>query len=304
MQIRSQEAPVSGPSALRYGPREPCGPLWLKRPPARFKIASGAGLGDVFGGRFGASVPASVGSPVCQLLDAFFRLPGGCLPAFFPPPERTRARYNRHTMKDIYEAIERMSAQLSYRLERVAQKKGFAVHYSGYNLCAPSGQIVKVFHSLVHLPRGYGASFVPRPQPEPDGESWHIDIRRNDGVSRSAWLQGLTMRKSPAGEEEEWTIYMGGEPLHAERIAHLYSELEKPGPSGLHLAITRMWIMRFGRMPFELAQALESITHVDHLDLIYDALLDQRKRALIEELLHNPPPAHSPARYLASLPRD
>ncbi len=207
-------------------------------------------------------------------------------------------------MKDIYEAIERMSAQLSYRLERAAQKKGFAVHYSGYNLASPSGSIVKVFHTLVHLPRGYGASFIPRHQPEADGASWHIDIRRNDGVVRSAWQDGLTMRKSPEGEEEPWTLYCQGEPLSAERIAHLYSELEKPGPSGLHLAIARMWIMRFGRMPFELVQALEGIRHVDHLDLIYDALLDQRKRALIEELLRNPPAPHEPARHFASLPRD
>ncbi len=211
-------------------------------------------------------------------------------------------------MKDIYEAIERMSAQLSYRLERAAQKKGFAVHYSGYNLASPSGQIVKVFHTLVHLPRGYGASFIPRHQPEADGVSWHIDIRRNDGVVRSAWQEGMTLRRSPTTGAEEtddpWTLYYQGEPLAAERIAQLFTELEKPGPSGLHLAISRMWIMRFGRIPFELAQALEGISHVDHLDLIYDALLDQRKRALIEELLRNPPAAHEPARHFASLPRD
>ncbi len=206
-------------------------------------------------------------------------------------------------MKDIYEAIERMSAQLSYRLERAAQKKGFAVHYSGYNLCAPSGQIVKLFHTLVHLPRGYGASFVPRQAPEADGSSWHIDIRRNDGVVRTGWANGMTLRRQEGGEDE-WVIFFNGEPLSAERIASLFVELEKPGPSGLHLAITRMWIVRFGRMPFELAQALEVITHVDHLDLIYDALLDQRKRSLIEDLLRNPPPVHALARYLAAIPRD
>jgi hypothetical protein len=212
-------------------------------------------------------------------------------------------------MKDLYEAIERMSAQLSYRLERAAQKKGFAVHYSGYNLASPTGQIVKVFHTLVHLPRGYGASFIPRHQPESDGVSWHIDIRRNDGIVRSAWQNGLVLRKTPdvdgaPDDENPWTIYYQDEPLSAERIANLFSELEKPGPSGLHLAISRMWIMRFGRMPFDLVQALESIRHVDHLDLIYDALLDQRKRALIEELLRNPPAAHEPARHFLSLPRD
>ncbi len=207
-------------------------------------------------------------------------------------------------MKDIYEAIERMSAQLSYRLERAAQKKGFAVHYSGYNLCTPSGQIVKVFHTLVHLPRGYGASFVPRQAPEAYGVSWHIDIRRNDGVVRTSWVNGMALKKAAEGSEEAWEIIYNGEPLSAERIAQLYGELEKPGPSGLHLAITRMWIVRFGRMPFELAQALEVITHVDHLDLIYDALLDQRKRALIEDLLRNPPPVHALARYLAAIPRD
>ena len=204
-------------------------------------------------------------------------------------------------MKDIYEAIERVSAMLSYRLERAAQKKGFPVHYTGYNLMTPSGGLLKVFHTLVHLPRGYGASFVPRATPEEAGDSWHIDIRRNDGIVRTAWVAGMDMRKDVDGE---WTIFFNGEPLSADLIARLYDEMEKPGPSGLHLAISRLWIVRFGRMSFDLAQALEVLNNVDHLDLIYDALLDQRKQKLIEDLIRNPPPLYSPPQTLASLNRD
>lgn len=198
-------------------------------------------------------------------------------------------------MKDIFDAIERVSAQLSYRLERAAQKKGFAAHLSAYPLYPKPGVMVRLFQTLVHLPRGYGVNFVPRTEPEADGASWQFDIRRNDGVLRTAWARGYTMRREPEAEnpDEEWVIYDWKEPLTMDRIYALMNELEKPGPSGLGLSITRHWVLRFGHMPMELAQKLEAIQSVDHLDLIYDALIDQRRRSLIEELINNPPHVHA-----------
>src|SRR4051812_16456004 len=98
-------------------------------------------------------------------------------------------------MKDLFEAIERLSAQLSYRLEHIAKKASLAVHFSGYSVSPKPGVLVRLFNTMIHLPKGYAVSFNPRSQPEPSGESWHIDIRRNDGVARASWGNGITVRR-------------------------------------------------------------------------------------------------------------
>lgn len=52
-----------------------------------------------------------------------------------------------------------------------------------------------IYSASVLLPYGRGASFVPSRHPRVDGDTWMIDIRRSDGVSRPDWNQGIAIKK-------------------------------------------------------------------------------------------------------------
>jgi hypothetical protein len=203
-------------------------------------------------------------------------------------------------MKDLYEAIECLSAKLSFRLEHWAKKKGYPVHYTGYNVQSQSGTRVRVYHTLVHLPNGYFANFQPREAPEPDNQSWHIAIRRSDGLVRQSFVNGLMVRPF----EQSYGLFYGEEQLNADHIELLLEDLQKAGPSGLHNAISRLWTIRFGHMPVSVVSQIESLSNVDHLDLIYDALQDDRSRKQIDELLAHEPPLSAGPRPLRYLPRE
>jgi hypothetical protein len=196
-------------------------------------------------------------------------------------------------MKDIFEAIERLSAQLSYRLEHIAKKSSLAVHFSGYSVSPKPGVLVRLFNTMIHLPKGYAVNFMPRSQPEPDGESWHIDIRRNDGVQRASWGSGITVRKLGEG----FALTYDGRQFVGEDIHQMLSDLEKPGLSGMSLSIARLWIMMYGRMPADFSTRLEAIRDVDLLDKMYDALInDDGAEAVFALLPALPtPPTPEPA---------
>lgn len=203
-------------------------------------------------------------------------------------------------MKDIYEAVECQSAQLSFRLERVAQKKGYAVHFSSYTIQPEAGKFIKLFHTMVHLPRGFTASFNPEHEPRDDGKRWHFEMRRSDGITRASFVNGLNM----VPRDDDWVICYGDEPFNADHMEMLFEEMQLPGPSGLALAISRLWVVRFGRMPFEISTQIEKLKNVDHMDLIYDALLDQRSRKQIDDLIANEAPLDAAPRILKYLPRE
>lgn len=194
-------------------------------------------------------------------------------------------------MKDIFEAIERLSAQLSYRLEHIAKKSSLAVHFSGYSVSPRSGVLVRLFSTMIHLPKGYAVNFMPRSQPEPvpDDQSWHIDIRRNDGVTRSSWSSGIRVQKLGGG----FALTYEGRQLVGEDIHQMLSDLEKPGLSGMSLSIARLWSMMYGRMPQGFATRLEAIRDVDLLDRIYDGLVNDAGAEFVDALLPGGNPAKS-----------
>lgn len=200
------------------------------------------------------------------------------------PPRASPARYNRTTMKDLYEAIERLSARLSFHIESLAKRKSLAIHFSGYSVSPEDGVLIRLFHTLVHLPKGYAATFAPRPTAErtEDGSSaWHIDIRRNDGVVRGSWASGITVKKLGG----EYALVYRDKAISSEDILRILSELERPGMSGMTLDIARIYSMHYGRMPFDLAAALEGITDVNQLDRIYDAVLDGIGQGAVERMI-------------------
>lgn len=182
-------------------------------------------------------------------------------------------------MKDIYEATERLSAFLSFKLEHAAKKDGHAVHFSGHTIPV-NGQLVRVFSTLLHLPKGYAVTFTPRSQPEADGR-WHIDVRRSDGVVRDSWIRGLDI----APHEGTFAILYEGQPLNQTALAAMIDEMCKPGLSGMTLDIARLYAMLFGRMDYRLAQQLESIRDVDLLDRLYGALIDEHGREAVEGMI-------------------
>lgn len=194
-------------------------------------------------------------------------------------------------MKDIFEAIERLSAQLSYRLEHIAKKSSLAVHFSAYSVSPKPGVMVRIFNTMIHLPKGFAVNFMPRAQPEPDDQSWHIDIRRNDGVARASFSSGIGVRRLGEG----FALTYDGRQLTGEDIHQMLSDLEKPGLSGMALSIARLWSMMYGRMPQHFATRLEAVRDVDLLDRIYAGLINDAGAESVDALLPGGPAA-APAR--------
>lgn len=188
-------------------------------------------------------------------------------------------------MKDLYEAIERLTAQLSFRLEHIAKKRGIAANFSGFTVGTESGGLLRLFSTMLHLPRGYAVTFSPRQAPEEDGESWVIDIRRNDGLVRRTWASGLRVRKV----DDTYATTYEDRVLSREDIESMLTELERPGLSGMSLDIARLWSLYHGRMGWELATHLDKLSDVDHMDRIYDALINESSRESVEDMIRNPP---------------
>lgn len=115
-------------------------------------------------------------------------------------------------MRDIYDAAERQSAALAMSLENLARRRGWGVRtLSGMLMDLPpgSGRILMIYGASVLLPGGRAASFIPAPRPRPDNDSWVIDVRRSDGVSRPEWNTGFMIKRQNAG----YTLLFGTRPL-------------------------------------------------------------------------------------------
>src|SRR5690242_8540129 len=99
-------------------------------------------------------------------------------------------------MKDIFEAIEQLSALLSFRIENLARSRGWATKPYSWLVAPSEGKLIIVVATTVFLPEGAAASFTPRAEPVDGGTSWVIDVRRTDAVVRDAWSDGLSVMKN------------------------------------------------------------------------------------------------------------
>jgi hypothetical protein len=52
-----------------------------------------------------------------------------------------------------------------------------------------------IYGASVLLPYGRAASFIPAKAPRIDGDTWTIDVKRSDGVSRPEWNGGIAIKK-------------------------------------------------------------------------------------------------------------
>src|SRR5256885_2246199 len=92
-----------------------------------------------------------------------------------PPPG---ARLSRHVaaggrmrpMTDIYEAIERLSAELSMRVAKIAGERGWPHKPYSWVIAREDSRFFMVVATTVSLPDGRYASFTPRT--EPLGTTW------------------------------------------------------------------------------------------------------------------------------------
>jgi hypothetical protein len=96
------------------------------------------------------------------------------------------------SLRDIYEAAEQLTAAMAMSVDHLAKQRGWASRTLSGMLVEP--RLMMLYSSSVLLPYGRGASFVPARAPR-TGDSWMIDIRRSDGVSRPEWNGGIAIRR-------------------------------------------------------------------------------------------------------------
>ena len=127
-------------------------------------------------------------------------------------------------MRDIFEAVEKLSALLSFSVQRVASAKGWAAKPYSFMVTPQSDRILMVVSTSVHLPMFRSAGFTPQREPEDGGKAWTIDVRRTDGVLRDAWADGLIIRKT----DGKFVLMSGSIALSDDLLDGLLEELGTP----------------------------------------------------------------------------
>ena len=127
-------------------------------------------------------------------------------------------------MKDIFEAIEQLSALLSFRIENVARSKGWATKPYSWLVSPEEGKLVIVVATTLYLPEGLAASFTPRAEPVAGGASWVIDVRRTDAVTRAMWSDGLSVMRN----DRKFALWHRQGQLTDDTISQILDELGRP----------------------------------------------------------------------------
>ena len=125
-------------------------------------------------------------------------------------------------MRDIFEAAERQSATLAMYVEHLAKRRGWSARTLSGMLMEP--RLMMIYGASVLLPYGRAASFVPARMPRIDGDTWMIDIKRSDGVSRPEWNGGIAIKKLSGN----YTLMIGNQLLDEGSLAHLLESIGEP----------------------------------------------------------------------------
>jgi hypothetical protein len=96
-------------------------------------------------------------------------------------------------VRDIFEAAEKHSATLAMYVEHLARRRGWGARTLSGVLMEP--RLMMIYGASVLLPYGRAASFIPARTPRVDGDTWMIDIKRSDGVSRPQWNGGIAIKR-------------------------------------------------------------------------------------------------------------
>jgi hypothetical protein len=173
-------------------------------------------------------------------------------------------------MRDVFEAIEKLSVVLGLRLENAVRKRGWAGKpvIGRFEASAPDRTIYPQRIELP-LPRGHRALFLPDAEPAADGTSWRIQIKRNDGVVRRSWKDGLHIRPVEGG----YQLFLRDEPLGEPVFKQLLDELAESALSGHALTIAKAYSSRFGAVPAEVFEVLLTAQYVEQLEQMHEAVL-------------------------------
>lgn len=125
-------------------------------------------------------------------------------------------------MRDIFEAAEKHSATLAMYIEYLAKKQGWSARTLSGMLMEP--RLMMIYGASVLLPYGRAASFIPARAPRIDGDTWVIDIKRSDGVSRPQWNNGVTIKRLNGA----YTLLNGSNVLDEKTLAEILMALAEP----------------------------------------------------------------------------
>ena len=125
-------------------------------------------------------------------------------------------------MRDIFEAAEKQSATLAMYVEHLAKRRGWSARTLSGMLMEP--RLMMIYGASVLLPYGRAASFIPARMPRVDGDTWVIDIKRSDGVSRPQWNVGISVKR----HNGSYSLLLGTQPLDEAALAALLEALGEP----------------------------------------------------------------------------
>jgi len=125
-------------------------------------------------------------------------------------------------VRDIFEAAEKQSATLAMYVEHLAKRRGWSARTLSGMLMEP--RLMMIYGASVLLPYGRAASFIPARMPRVDGDTWVIDIKRSDGVSRPQWNQGVSVKR----HNGSYSLLLGTQLLDEATLAALLEALGEP----------------------------------------------------------------------------
>jgi hypothetical protein len=125
-------------------------------------------------------------------------------------------------VRDIYEAAEKHSATMAMYVEHLARRRGWGARTLSGMLVEP--RLMMIYGASVLLPYGRAASFIPARAPRFDGDTWVIDVKRSDGVSRPEWNQGIVIKKVNG----DYLLMSGSEPLDEDAINRMLEAIGTP----------------------------------------------------------------------------
>ena len=125
-------------------------------------------------------------------------------------------------MRDIFEAAEKQSATLAMYVEHLAKRRGWSARTLSGMLMEP--RLMMIYGASVLLPYGRAASFVPARMPRIDGDTWMIDIKRSDGVSRPQWNGGIQIKRLNGS----YTLVVGNQVLDEGTLVAMLDAIGEP----------------------------------------------------------------------------
>jgi hypothetical protein len=125
-------------------------------------------------------------------------------------------------VRDIFEAAEKHSATLAMYVEHLAKRRGWSARTLSGMLMEP--RLMMIYGASVLLPYGRAASFVPARMPRVDGDTWLIDIKRSDGVSRPQWNNGISIKKLNGS----YTLMVGNQLLDEATLSAMLDAIGEP----------------------------------------------------------------------------